>query len=177
LIWGRLNIPIWLNWNFKWIKYCNKHVTQGAFQKHIGEIIISLLMKFQDDQRCVMKCQFHKSFQFLHPMLLCWTHSLLKLKPKIDLYISMFCPNKFFQSSLFVWLHFSILNFTFGCSFNFQILINVIGNYENYTKNGGFYFGALVLHKKSTLIIYQMVIKLGISKPTFMHNIRMLSTK
>jgi hypothetical protein len=27
------------------------------------------------------------------------------------------------------------------------------------------------------LIIYQMVIKLGISKPTLMHNIHMLSTK
>jgi hypothetical protein len=81
-------------------------------------------------------------------MLLCLTHSLLKLKPKIDLYLSMFCPNKFFQLSLFVWLHFSNLNFTFGCSFNFQILINVIGNYENYTKNEDFYFGDLVLHTK-----------------------------
>ncbi len=30
--------------------------------KPIGEIIISLLMKFQDDQRCVIKCQFHESF-------------------------------------------------------------------------------------------------------------------
>jgi hypothetical protein len=99
------------------------------------EITISLLMKLQDDQRCVIKCQFHKLFQILHPMLLCLTHSLLKLKPKIDLYLSMFCPNKFFQLSLFVWLHFSNLNF------NFQILINVIGNYEDYIKNEGFYFG------------------------------------
>jgi len=108
--------------------------------KHVCEIIISLLMKFQNDQRCVIKCQFHESFQFLYPMLLCLTHSLLKLKPKIDLYHSMFCPNKFFELSLFVWLHFSNLNFTFGCYFNFQILINVIGNYENYTKNEDFYF-------------------------------------
>jgi len=105
-------------------------------------------MKFQDNQRCVIKCQFHESFQFLHPMLLCLTRSLLKLKPKIDLYLSMFCPNKFFQLSLFVWLHLSDLNFTFGCSFNFQILIDVIGNYENYTKNEDFYFGDLVLHTK-----------------------------
>ncbi len=116
--------------------------------KPIREIIISLLMKFQYDQRCVIKCQFHKSFQSLHPMLLCLTHSLLKLKPKLDLYPSMFCPNKVFQLSLFVWLHFSNLNFTFGCSFNFQILINVIGNYENYTKNEDIYFGGLVLHTK-----------------------------
>jgi hypothetical protein len=108
--------------------------------KHVCEIIISLLMKFQNDQRCVIKCQFHESFQFLYPMLLCLTHSLLKLKPKIDLYHSMFCPNKFFELSLFVWLHFSNLNFTFRCYFNFQILINVIGNYENYTKNEDFYF-------------------------------------
>jgi hypothetical protein len=111
------------------------------------EIIISLLMKFQDDQRCVIKCQFHESFQFLHPMLLCLNHSLFKLKPKINMYPSMFCPNKFFELSFFVWLHFSNLNFTFGCSFNFQILINVIGNYENYT-NEDFYFGDLVLHTK-----------------------------
>jgi len=109
--------------------------------KPLCEIIISLLMKFQDDQICVIKCQFHESFQFLHPMLLYLTHSLLKLKPKIDLYPSMFCPNKFFELSLFVWLHFSNLNFTFGCSFNFQLLINLIGNYENYTKNEDFYFG------------------------------------
>jgi hypothetical protein len=109
--------------------------------KPVCEIIISLLMKFQDDQRCVIKCQFHESFQFLHPMLLCLTHSLLKFKPKINLYPSMFCPNKFFELSLFVWSHFSNLNFTFGCSFNFQILINVIGNYENYTKNEDFFFG------------------------------------
>ncbi len=108
--------------------------------KPVCEIIISLLMKFQNDQRCVIKCQFHESFQFLYPMLLCLTHSLLKLKPKIDLYHSMFCPNKFFELSLFVWLHFSNLNFTFGCYFNFQILINVIGNYDNYTKNEDFYF-------------------------------------
>jgi hypothetical protein len=114
--------------------------------KPLGEIIISLLMKFQDDQRCVIKCQFHKLFQFLHPMLLCLTQSFLKLKPKIDLYISMFCPNKFFQLSLFVWLHFSSVNFTFGCSFKFQNLINVIGNYEIYTKNEDFYFGGLILH-------------------------------
>jgi hypothetical protein len=105
-------------------------------------------MKFQDNQRCVIKCQFHESFQFLHPMLLCLTRSLLKLKPKINLYLSMFCPNKFFQLSFFVWLHLSNLNFTFGCSFNFQILIDVIGNYENYTKNEDFYFGDLVLHTK-----------------------------
>jgi len=104
-------------------------------------------MKFQDNQRCVIKCQFHESFQFLHPMLLCY-RSLLKLKPKIDLYLPMFCPNKFFQLSLFVWLHLSNLNFTFGCSFNFQILIDVIGNYENYTKNEDFYFGDLVLRTK-----------------------------
>jgi hypothetical protein len=110
--------------------------------KPICEIIISLLMKFQNDQRCVMKCQFHESFQFLHPMLLWVTHSLLKLKPKIDLYPSMFCPNKFFELSLFVWLYFSNFNFTFGCSFNFQILINVIGNYEKYTKNEFFYFAS-----------------------------------
>jgi hypothetical protein len=108
--------------------------------KPIREIIISLLMKFQDDQRCVIKCQFHKSFQFMHLMLLCLTHSLLKLKPKFYFYPSMFCPTEFFQLSLFVWLHFSNLNFTFGCSFNFQILINVIGSYENYTKNEGFLF-------------------------------------
>jgi hypothetical protein len=116
--------------------------------KPIFEIMISLLMKFQDDQRCVMKCQFQESFQFLHPMLLCLTHSLLKLKPKIYLYPSMFCPNKFFQLSIFVWLHFSNLNFTFCYFFNFQILINVIGNYENYTKNEDFYFRGLVLHTK-----------------------------
>jgi hypothetical protein len=116
--------------------------------KPIHEIIISLLMKFQDDQRCVTKCQFHQSFQFLHPISLCLTHSLFKLKPKIYFYPSMFYPNKFFQLSLFVWLHFSNLNFTFGCSFNFQSLINVIGNYENYTKNEDFYFGGLVLHTK-----------------------------
>ncbi len=54
--------------------------------------------------------------------------------------------NKVVQLSLFAWLHFSNLNFTFGCSFNFQILINVIGNYENYTKNEDIYFGGLVLH-------------------------------
>jgi hypothetical protein len=81
------------------------------------------------------------SIQFLHPMLLSLTHSLLKLKPKIDLYPSVFCPNKFFELPFFVWLHFFNLNFTFGCSFNFQILINVNGNYENYTKNEDFYFG------------------------------------
>jgi hypothetical protein len=81
-------------------------------------------------------------------MLLYLTRSLLKLKPKIDLYLSMFCPNKFFQLSLFVWLHLSNLNFTFGCSFNFQILIDVIGSYENYKKNEIFYFGDLVLHTK-----------------------------
>ncbi len=109
--------------------------------KPLCEIIISLLMKFQDDQRCVIKCQFHESFQFQHPMLLCLTHSLLKLKPKIDLYPFMFCPNKFFELSFFVSLHFSNLNFTFHCFFNFQTLINVIGNYENYTKNEDFYFG------------------------------------
>jgi hypothetical protein len=40
-----------------------------------------------------------------------------------------------FQLLVFVWLHFSNLNF------NFLILINVIGNYENYTKNEDFYFG------------------------------------
>jgi hypothetical protein len=66
---------------------------------------------------------------------------LIKLKPKINLYLSMFCPNKFFQLSFFVWLHFSNLNFTFGCSFNFQILINVVGNYEIYTKNEDFILG------------------------------------
>ncbi len=109
--------------------------------KPLCEIIISLLMKFQDDQRCVIKCQFHESSQFLHPMLLCLTHSLLKFKPIIDLYPSMFCPNKFFELSLFVRLHFSNLNFNFGCSFNFQILINDIGNYDNYTKNEDFCFG------------------------------------
>ncbi len=145
--------------------------------KPICEIIISLLMKFQDAQRCVMKCQFHKSFQFLHPTLLCLTHSLLKLKPKKYFYPSMFCLNKFFQLSLFVWLHFSNLNFTFGCSFNFQILINVIGNYDNQTKNEYFYLGVQFCIQKSTLIIYQMVIKLGISKPTLMHNIHVLTTK
>jgi len=116
--------------------------------KPIREIIISLSMKFQDGQRCVMKRQFHISFQFLHPMLLYLTHSLLKLKAKNYFYLSMFCTNEFFQLSLFVWLHFSNLNFTFGCSFNFQILINVIDNYENYTKNEDFYFGGLVLHTK-----------------------------
>jgi len=109
--------------------------------KPLCEIIISLLMKFQDDQRCVIKCQFHESFQFQHPILLCLTHSLLKLKPKIDLYPSMFCPNKFFELSFFLWLHFSNLNFTFRCFLNFQTSINVIGNYENYTKNEDFYFG------------------------------------
>jgi hypothetical protein len=77
--------------------------------KPVREIIISLLMKFQNDQRCVIKCQFHESFQFLYPMFLCLTHSLLKLKPKFDLYHSMFCSNKFFELSLFVWLHFPIL--------------------------------------------------------------------
>ncbi len=97
-------------------------------------------MKFQDDQRCVIKCQFKESFQFPHLMLICLTHSLFKLKPKIDLYPSMFCLNFFLEWSLFVWLHFCNLNFTFGCSFNFQIFINVIGNYENYTKNEEFYF-------------------------------------
>ncbi len=51
------------------------------------------------------------------------------------MYPSMFCPNKFFELSFFVWLQFFNLNFTFGCYFNFQILINAIGNYENYTKN------------------------------------------
>jgi len=40
-----------------------------------------------------------------------------------------------FQLSIFVWLHFSNLNF------NFLILINDIGSYENYTKNEDFYFG------------------------------------
>jgi len=104
-------------------------------------------------------------------MLLCLTHSLLKLKPKIDLYPSMFCPNKFFQLSLFVWLHFSNLNF------NFQILINIIGNYENYTKNEDFILGVKFCIQKYTLIIYQIVIKLGISKPTLMHNIYVLSKK
>jgi len=108
--------------------------------KPLCEIIISLLMKFQDDQRCAIKCQFQESFQILHPMLLCLNHSLFKLKPKIDLYPSMFCPNKFFELLIFFWLHFSNLNFTFGCYFNFQILINVIGNYDNYTENEDFYF-------------------------------------
>jgi len=65
----------------------------------------------------------------------------------------MFCPNEFFQLSLFVWLHFSDLNFIFGCSFNFQILITVIGNYENYTKSEDFYFEGLVLHTKIYLDI------------------------
>ncbi len=97
-------------------------------------------MKFQDDQRCAIKCQFQESFQILHPMLLCLTHSLFKSKSKIDLYPSMFYPNKFFELLIFFLLHFSNLNFTFGCSFNFQILINVIGNYDNYTKNKDFYF-------------------------------------
>jgi hypothetical protein len=60
----------------------------------------------------------------------------------------MFCPIDFFQLSLFVWLHFSNLNFTFGYSFNFQTLIIFIGNYDNYTKNEDFYFGGLVLHTK-----------------------------
>jgi len=119
-----------------------------CISKPICEIIISLLMKFQDDQRCVIKCHFQESFQFLHLMLLCLTHSLFKLKPKIDLYFSMFCPNKFFQLSFFDWLHFSNLNFTFGCSFNFQILINVIGNYQNCTKNEYFYLGGSILHTK-----------------------------
>jgi len=73
---------------------------------------------------------------------------ITQIKPKIYFYPSMFCPNNFFQLSHFVWLHFSNLNFTFGCSFNFQILINVIGNFENYTKNEDFYFGGLVLHTK-----------------------------
>jgi hypothetical protein len=143
----------------------------------IREIIISLLMKFQDDQRCVMKCQFHKSFQFLPAMLLCLTHSLFKLKPKKYFYPSMFCPNKFFQLSFFVWLHFSNINFTFGCFFNFQILINVIGNYENYTKNEDFYFGGLVFHAKIYRDNIQTVILLDISKLNLMHKIHMLSTK
>jgi hypothetical protein len=56
------------------------------------------------------------------------------------MYPSMFCPNKFFELSFFVWLHFSNLNFTFGCSFNFQRVINVVGNYENYTDNEDFLF-------------------------------------
>ncbi len=137
--------------------------------KPICEIVISLLIKFQDDQRCVVKCQFHESFQFLHPILLCLTHSLLKLKPKIDLYPSMFCPNKFFQLSLFVWLHFSNLNFTFGCSFNFwSMLLAII---RTTPRMNIFILGVKFCIQKSTLIIYQMVIKLGISKPTLMHNI------
>jgi hypothetical protein len=51
-----------------------------------------------------------------------------------------------FSIVTFCWLHLSNLNFTFGCSFKFQILINVIGNYENYTKNEDFYLGDLILH-------------------------------
>jgi len=75
------------------------------------------------------------------PYVVMFNPLIIQIKPKIDLYPSMFCPNKFFELSLFVQLHFSNLNFTFSCSFNFQILINVIGNYENYTKNEDFYFG------------------------------------
>ncbi len=122
--------------------------TTRCIPKPIGEIINSLLMKFQDDQRCVIKCQIHESFQLLHLMFLFLTHSLFKLKPKNYLYLSIFYPNQIFQLLLFVWLHFFNLKFTFGCSFNFQILINVIGNYENYIKNEIFYFGGLILHTK-----------------------------
>jgi hypothetical protein len=124
-----------------------------------------------------------------HQMLIPWVISvpipyvvmsnplITHIKTKNWFVPSMFCPNKFFELSIFVWLDFSNLNFTFGCPFNFQILINVIGNYENYTKNEDFYFVGYVLHTKSTLIIYQKVIKLGISKPTLTHNIYVLSTK
>jgi hypothetical protein len=64
------------------------------------------------------------------PYVVMFNPLIIQIKPKNDLYPSMFCPNKFFELSLFVQLHFSDLNFTFSCSFNFQILINVIGNYE-----------------------------------------------
>jgi len=50
--------------------YMNQILQQACktrcIPKPIGEIIISLLMKFQDDQRCVIKCQFHESFWILH---------------------------------------------------------------------------------------------------------------
>ncbi len=145
--------------------------------KPIGEIIISLLMKFQNDQRCVIKCQFHELFQFFHPMLLCLTHSLLKLKPKIDFYLSMFCPNKFFQLSLFVGYISPILIslLVVLSTFKFWSMLSAIMKTTPRTKI--FILEIWFCIQKSTLIIYQMVIKLGISKPTFMHNIHMLSTK
>jgi 1,4-dihydroxy-2-naphthoate octaprenyltransferase len=37
---------------------------------------------------------------------------------------------------------------TFGCFFIFQILVNVINNYENYTKNKDFLFWGLIFAYK-----------------------------
>jgi len=144
--------------------------------KPLCEIIISLLMKFQNDQRCAIKCQFHESFQFLHPMLLCVTHSLFKLKPKIDMYPSMFCFNKFFGLSFFVWLLPILISLLVILStFKFWSMLLAIMITTQRMKI--FNFRVKFCIQKSTLIIYQKVIKLGISKPTLTHNIYVLSTK
>jgi hypothetical protein len=142
--------------------------------KLVCEIIISLLMKFQNDQRCVIKCQFHESFQFLHPMLLCLTHSLLKLKPKIDMYPSMFCPNKFFELSRYIFPILISLLVDLS-TFKFWSMLLAIMRTTQRTKI--FILWVKFCIQKSTLIIYQKVIKLGILKPTLTHNIYVLSTK
>jgi hypothetical protein len=115
--------------------------------KPIGEIIISLLMKFQDDQRCVIKCQFHESFWFLQYVVML-NPLITQIKIKNWFVPFHVLSQQVFSIATFCLVTFLNLNFTFGCSFNFQILINVIGNYEIYTKNEDFYFGDLVLHTK-----------------------------
>jgi hypothetical protein len=144
--------------------------------KPLCEIIISLLMKFQDDQRCVIKCQFHESFQFLHPMLLCLTHSLFKLKPKINLYPSMFCPNKFNCHFLFGYI-FPILISLLVVLSTFKYWSMLLAIMRTTQRMKIFILGIKFWIQKSTLIIYQKVIKLGIWKPTLTHDIYVLSTK
>ncbi len=111
-----------------------------CISKPTCEITISLLMKLQDDQRCVIKMPIPWIISSPTSYVVMSNPLITQIKTKNWFVSFHVLSHKIFQLSLFVWLHFSNL-FKFNCSFNFQILIKVIGNYENCTKNEDFYFG------------------------------------
>ncbi len=126
-----------------------------------------------------MKRQFHGSFQFLHPMLLCLTHSLLKFKTK-----NWFVPFHVLSQQVFSIVTFCLVTFGYISPILISLLVVLLTFkfwsmlftiMKNTPRMKVFILGVKFCIQKSTLIIYQMVIKLGISKPTLMHNIHMLT--
>jgi hypothetical protein len=134
-------------------------------------------MKFQNDQRCFIKCQFHESFQFLHLMLLCLTHSLLKLKPKLICTIPCFVPISFLNCHFLFGYIFPILISVLVVISTFKFWSMLLAIMRTTQRMKIFILWVKFCIQKSTLIIYQKIIKLGILKPTLTHNIYVLLTK